>query len=77
MKSINIVKKANEERFLVIQVNNSVLKFNNKFSQKNSIKFGDAILVSEEMETRNIFLWKNLIQILYQIAIGVAIVLRF
>jgi len=70
-------KEANKEGLLVIKANGRVLKSdNNLLSQKISIEPGDSILVLQEVRTKNMLLFKDLTQILYQVAIGAAVVLQ-
>jgi hypothetical protein len=37
----------------------------------------DSILVLQEVKTKNMLIFKDLTQILYQIAIGAAVILQF
>ena len=69
---------ANEDKVLLIKGNGRVFKYKNAFLSKNiNVSPGDSILVLQKVKTKNMLIFKDLTQILYQIAIGAAVILQF
>jgi len=69
---------ANKNKILLIKSNGRVIKYNNGLLSKNmDVSPGDSILVLQKVKTKNMLIFKDLTQILYQIAIGAAIILKF
>jgi hypothetical protein len=42
-----------------------------------NVDAGDSILVLQKVRTKNMLIFKDLTQILYQIAVGAAVILQF
>ena len=69
---------ANTNKVLLIKSNGRVINYNNGLLSKNmSVDAGDSILVLQKARTKNMLIFKDLTQILYQIAIGAAVILQF
>ena len=69
---------ANEDKVLLIKSNGRVFKYKNGLLSRNvSVSPGDSILVLQKVKTKNMLIFKDLTQILYQIAIGAAVILQF
>jgi len=69
---------ANKNKILLIKSNGRVIKYNNGLLSKNmDVSPGDSILVLQKVKTKNMLIFKDLTQILYQIAIGAAVILKF
>lgn len=71
--------RADESGVLVIQKNGKVIKYDSTatFSEPYHVKPGDSILVLGKVETKYLQVVKDITQIVYQIAVGAAIVLRY
>ena len=72
-------ENADEDKVLLIKANGRVLKSGNYSFGKSKMRVeaGDSILVLKKVETKNMLYFKDITQILYQIAIGAAVVLQF
>ena len=69
---------ADNENVLLIKANGRVIKYHNGILMKNmNVNEGDSILVLQKVKTKNMLIFKDLTQILYQIAIGAAVILQF
>ena len=75
-------ERANKEKVLLLRANGEVLQYNadagmfNKSSQSPTIEPGDSILVLGKIDSKNILITSSVTKILYQIAVGAAVVLR-
>lgn len=71
--------RADENSVLVIKQNGRVLNYNPSSwsNKKYSVEPGDNILVLGKVETKYLQVVKDISQILYQIAVGAAVVLRY
>jgi len=71
--------RANKEKVLLVKKNGRVLTYNSSSWWENvplDVKAGDSILVLGKVDTKNIQITSSVTQILYQIAVGAAVVLR-
>ncbi len=71
--------RANKEKVLLVKKNGRVLTYNSSSWWENrplEVKAGDSILVLGKVDTKNIQITSSVTQILYQIAVGAAVVLR-
>jgi protein involved in polysaccharide export with SLBB domain len=71
--------RANEEKVLLVKKNGRVLTYNARSwwdTKSLQIKAGDSILVLGKVDSKNIQITSSITQILYQIAVGAAVVLR-
>lgn len=71
--------RANKEKVLLVKKNGRVLTYNSSSWWENrplKVKAGDSILVLGKVDTKNIQITSSVTQILYQIAVGAAVVLR-
>jgi protein involved in polysaccharide export with SLBB domain len=70
--------RANLENVLLIRQNGAVEKYNadSSFAKAPVVEPGDSILVLGEVDSKNLQIAKDVTQILYQIAVGAAVVLR-
>ncbi|MCK4441937.1 MAG: SLBB domain-containing protein [Sulfurovaceae bacterium] len=71
--------RANKEKVLLVKKNGQVLTYNSSSWWENKpleIKAGDSILVLGKVDTKNIQITSSVTQILYQVAVGAAVVLR-
>ncbi len=74
--------RANKEKILLIKANGEVVLHSsdeNFFSSQNSseiVEAGDSILVLGKVDSKNILITSSITQILYQVAVGAAVVLR-
>jgi len=71
--------RANKEKVLLVKKNGRVLTYDaNSWFGKSSlmVEAGDSILVLGKVDTKNIQITSSVTQILYQIAVGAAVVLR-
>ncbi len=71
--------RANHEKVLLVKKNGQVITYNAKswWSDKElKIEAGDSILVLGKVDSKNIQITSSVTQILYQIAVGAAVVLR-
>jgi len=73
-------ERANMDKILLIKANGRVVQHSSGdfFSDANSLKVeaGDAILVLGKTDSKNILITSSITQILYQVAVGAAVVLR-
>ncbi|MDK9694057.1 MAG: polysaccharide biosynthesis/export family protein [Sulfurimonas sp.] len=71
--------RADENNVLIIKQNGKVLSYNPSSwtDEKYSVEPGDNILVLGKVETKSLQVVKDITQILYQIAVGAAVVLRY
>jgi len=69
--------RANKEKILIIKANGKVISYKNSFfSSSIEIEAGDSILVLGKSDTKNLILAKDITQIIYQIAVGAAVILK-
>ena len=69
---------ADPNKILLIKANGRVINYNNgMFNRDMHVDTGDSILVLQKVRSKNMLIFKDLTQILYQIAIGAAVVLQF
>jgi len=71
--------RANEEKVLLIKKNGKVITYNatSWWSEHSfTVEAGDSILVLGKVDSKNIQITSSVTQILYQIAVGAAVVLR-
>jgi len=71
--------RANREKVLLVKKSGKVLTFNSRswWNQKSLfVEAGDSILVLGKVDSKNIQITSSVTQILYQIAVGAAVVLR-
>ncbi|WP_297443775.1 polysaccharide biosynthesis/export family protein [Sulfurimonas sp.] len=71
--------RANSDQVLIIQKNGKVVTYddNTLFGDTYNVKPGDSILVLGKVDTKYLQVIKDITQIVYQIAVGAAIVLRY
>jgi len=70
-------ERANKSKVLLIKANGKVIQQNDSFSFSSpQVEAGDSILVLGKTDTKNLLLAKDVTQILYQIAVGAAVVLK-
>jgi len=73
-------ERANMDKILLIKANGRVIQHSSGdfFSDTNSLKVeaGDSILVLGKTDSKNILITSSVTQILYQVAVGAAVVLR-
>ena len=67
--------RANEEKVLLIRANGEVLSYDASDSSP-SVHAGDSILVLGKTDSKNILITSSVTKILYQLAVGAAVVLR-
>jgi protein involved in polysaccharide export with SLBB domain len=73
-------ERANRDKILLIKANGQVIQhsseafFANNSSEK--VEAGDSILVLGEVDSKNILITSSVTQIIYQLAVGAAVVLR-
>lgn len=72
--------RANTEKILLIKANGEVAQYNAESSSAHDsnlrVEAGDSILVLGKTDTKNILIASSITTILYQIAVGAAVVLR-
>ena len=69
--------RANKSKVLLVKANGKVVQHNGSFSFTSiKVEAGDSILVLGKTDTKNLLLAKDITQILYQIAVGAAVVLK-
>lgn len=69
--------RANTSKVLLVKTNGKVIQQNDSFSFTSpAIEPGDSILVLGKTDTKNLLLAKDITQILYQVAVGAAVVLK-
>jgi len=71
--------RANDENILIIQKNGKVTTYNDSslFGDDYKINPGDSILVLGKVDTKYLQVIKDITQIVYQLAIGAAVVIRY
>ncbi len=71
--------RANEENVLIIQRNGKVVNYDpsSMFGEEYIMQPGDSILVLGKVESKYLQVIKDITQIVYQIAVGAAVVLRY
>ena len=69
--------RANKSKILLVKANGKVIQHNGSFSFTSpTVEAGDSILVLGKTDTKNLLLAKDITQILYQVAVGAAVVLK-
>lgn len=70
--------RANKSKVLLIKANGAVIQHNGSALGFGSptVEAGDSILVLGKTDTKNLLLAKDITQILYQVAVGAAVVLK-
>jgi len=69
--------RANTSKVLLVKANGKVIQQNDTFSFSSpEVEPGDSILVLSKTDTKNLLLAKDITQILYQVAVGAAVVLK-
>lgn len=68
--------RANVEKVLLIRGNGEVLQYSSGEKNTPKVNPGDSILVLGKVDSKNILITSTITQILYQIAVGAAVVLR-
>ncbi len=68
-------ERANREKVLLIRANGEVLQYDSSDSSP-LVNAGDSILVLGKIDSKNILITSSITTILYQIAVGAAVVLR-
>ena len=69
-------ERANEDYVLVVKASGRVLRYKPGSHRKGSVNPGDSILVLSSVGTKNLMLAKDITQIIYQIAVATAAILR-
>jgi hypothetical protein len=71
--------RANKESVLIIKKNGQVISYDADaaFGKEYKVEPGDDILVMGEVDTKYLQVVKDITQIVYQIAVGAAVVLRY
>lgn len=71
-------ERANTDKILLIKANGEVIpyKSSSSFGEKLNVNAGDSILVLAKVDSKNLIITSSITQILYQIAVGAAVVLR-
>lgn len=69
-------ERANLEKILLIKGNGEVIQYDSSNQDAPSVNAGDSILVLGKVDSKNILITSSITQILYQIAVGAAVVLR-
>lgn len=71
--------RANDENILIIQRNGKVISYDASsiFGEDYKINPGDSVLVLGKVDTKYLQVVKDITQIVYQLALGAAIVLRY
>ena len=70
---------ADTDKVLLIKANGRVIRYSDSIFSKNrdmSVEPSDSILVLQKVKTKNMLIFKDLTQILYQIALGAAVILK-
>jgi len=72
--------RANKDKVLLIKANGEVFQHSSEefFNQNSELKVagGDSILVLGKVDSKNILITSSVTQIMYQLAVGAAVVLR-
>lgn len=68
--------RANTEKVLLIRGNGEVVQYVSGTSNSPKVNSGDSILVLGKVDSKNILITSSITQILYQIAVGAAVVLK-
>jgi protein involved in polysaccharide export with SLBB domain len=71
--------RANKDSVLIIKKNGQVISYDadSTFGKEYKVEPGDDILVMGEVDTKYLQVVKDITQIVYQIAVGARIVLRY
>lgn len=71
--------RADENSVLIIKQNGKVISYNSSawFNESYSVKPGDSILVLGKVDSKYLQVVKDITQIVYQLAVGAAVVLRY
>lgn len=71
--------RADDEKILIIQKNGQVFTYDatSFFGDEYKVKAGDSILVLGKVDTKYLQVVKDITQIIYQLALGASVVLRF
>jgi len=71
--------RADDEKILIIQKNGQVITYDSTsfFGEEYQVKAGDSILVLGKVDTKYLQVVKDITQIIYQLALGASVVLRF
>ncbi|MFT7861217.1 MAG: polysaccharide biosynthesis/export family protein [Sulfurimonas sp.] len=71
--------RANTDNILIIKKNGQVINYKaeSSFGSEYKVQPGDSILVMGEVDTKYLQVIKDITQIVYQIAVGAAVVLRY
>jgi protein involved in polysaccharide export with SLBB domain len=72
-------ERANRDKILLIKANGEVMQYSSKkFFSKSSLHVdaGDSILVLGKMDSKNILITSSVTKIIYQLAVGAAVVLN-
>ena len=71
--------RADDEKILIIQKNGQVFTYDatSFFGDEYKVKAGDSILVLGKVDTKYLQVVKDITQIIYQLALGSSVVLRF
>jgi len=69
-------ERANEEYVLVVKASGRVLRYKPGSGKGGRVSPGDSILVLSSVGTKNLMLAKDITQIIYQIAVATAAILR-
>jgi protein involved in polysaccharide export with SLBB domain len=69
---------ADMDKVLLIKANGRVIRYRNSMFENKDMRVepSDSILVLQEVKTKNMLIFKDLTQILYQIALGAAVILK-
>jgi protein involved in polysaccharide export with SLBB domain len=70
---------ADMDKILLIKANGRVIRYHDSLFSKSEdmmVEPSDSILVLQEVKTKNMLIFKDLTQILYQIALGAAVILK-
>lgn len=69
--------RADKNKILLVKSNGRVIQYNSSFSFSSpTVEAGDSILVLSKTDTKNLLLAKDITQILYQVAVGAAVVFK-
>ena len=69
--------RANQKKVLLVKSNGKVIQYNDFFNFSSpQVEAGDSLLILGKTDTKNVLLAKDISQILYQIAVGAAVVLK-
>jgi len=69
---------ADKDKILLIKANGRVLRQEKGiFANNMDVEAGDSIMVLQKVKTKNMLIFKDITQILYQIAVSAAVILQF